>query len=224
MSAADYIGVDTNNDTIKNGYGDGVAGEKKTNESIHRKKNSERETGNDTRWSDYPFILTDVVSHWPAFGKQSELQSSSLSPPSAWTIENFLKDNGDVTFRAEALDWPLRTYVEYMRNNQDESPLYLFDCRFVEKMGILKKDGSSDVMNSGKTVVDERKDGAVGLAADEDVTTAATPAMPPFWTPPCFADDLFDVWDADERPDWQWLIVGPARSGSTFHVDPNGTR
>ena len=24
-----------------------------------------------------------------------------------------------------------------------------------------------------------------------------------------------------ERPDWRWLIIGPARSGSAFHVDPN---
>jgi hypothetical protein len=25
----------------------------------------------------------------------------------------------------------------------------------------------------------------------------------------------------EERPDWRWLIMGPARSGSAFHVDPN---
>jgi len=24
----------------------------------------------------------------------------------------------------------------------------------------------------------------------------------------------------EERPDWRWLIMGPARSGSAFHVDP----
>ncbi|QRW26964.1 F-box and JmjC domain protein [Rhizoctonia solani] len=27
----------------------------------------------------------------------------------------------------------------------------------------------------------------------------------------------------DKRPDYRWLIVGPAKSGSTFHKDPNAT-
>ncbi|GAA5828319.1 hypothetical protein JCM3770_000471 [Rhodotorula araucariae] len=40
--------------------------------------------------------------------------------------------------------------------------------------------------------------------------------------PPCFGEDLFSVM-GDERPDYRWLIVGPTRSGSTWHVDPNHT-
>ena len=36
--------------------------------------------------------------------------------------------------------------------------------------------------------------------------------------------DLFEVLaGTGYRPDHRWLIVGPARSGSRFHVDPNGT-
>jgi hypothetical protein len=41
-------------------------------------------------------------------------------------------------------------------------------------------------------------------------------------TPEPFQEDLFSVL-ADKRPDYRWLTIGPARSGSTFHVDPNGT-
>lgn len=36
--------------------------------------------------------------------------------------------------------------------------------------------------------------------------------------------DLFEVLDGTGyRPDHRWLIIGPRRSGSRFHVDPNGT-
>jgi hypothetical protein len=41
--------------------------------------------------------------------------------------------------------------------------------------------------------------------------------------PPHFSDDLFALLGEDGRPDYRWLIAGGARSGSGFHVDPNGT-
>lgn len=43
-----------------------------------------------------------------------------------------------------------------------------------------------------------------------------------FRVPPIFTSDLFKVLK-EQRPDYRWLIVGPARSGSTFHKDPNHT-
>lgn len=41
--------------------------------------------------------------------------------------------------------------------------------------------------------------------------------------PTYFQEDLFSVLGKDERPDYRWLIYGPAKSGSTFHKDPNAT-
>ena len=97
---------------------------------------------------------------------------------------------GDVRFRAESVDWPLKTYVEYMNNNHDESPLYLFDRAFAEKMSL---------------------------------TIASTPEVEAdYWPPACFGTDVFSVLRV-QRPDHRWLIVGPERSGSTFHKDPNAT-
>lgn len=81
------------------------------------------------------------------------------------------------------VDWPLKTYVQYMRDNLDESPLYLFDKQFRDKLDLSR--------------------------------SAYTP-------PECFGDDLFAVL-GEHRPDNAWLIVGPERSGSTFHKDPNAT-
>jgi hypothetical protein len=98
-----------------------------------------------------------------------------------------LQKYGDIKFRAEAVDWPLKTYVDYMNDNWDESPLYLFDRSFVEKMDL-----------------------SVGRNGH-------------YWPPESFGEDLFAVL-GDRRPDSRWLIVGPERSGSTFHKDPNATR
>lgn len=74
------------------------------------------------KWSDKPFILTECIQSWPAF--------------KSWSIEKLLKQYGEVDFRAEAVDWAFSTYCEYMLKSRDESPLYLFDKNFAEKMGI----------------------------------------------------------------------------------------
>ncbi|KAL8411781.1 hypothetical protein RB596_001148 [Gaeumannomyces avenae] len=126
------------------------------------------------KWSGTPFILTEVVTTWPVSRQ--------------WTMEKLVEDYRDASFRAEAVDWPFATYSQYMSNTQDESPLYLFDKRFAEKMRL----------KIGK----------------------AERAL--YWKPDCFGPDLFEVL-GPERPAHRWLIIGPSRSGSTFHKDPNAT-
>jgi len=129
-----------------------------------------------SKWFDKPFILTSPVKQWRAYQQ--------------WSNTYLVKKYADVKFRAEAVDWPLDTYNDYMNNSHDESPLYLFDRAFVEKMGL-------------QVSAEPRND------AD-------------YWPPTCFGSDAFAVL-GEQRPDHRWLIVGPERSGSTFHKDPNAT-
>ncbi|PHH85702.1 hypothetical protein CDD83_53 [Cordyceps sp. RAO-2017] len=126
------------------------------------------------RWTERPFILAKCIQEWPVC--------------SLWTIDSLLRDYPDVEFRAEAVDWSLARYCRYMGENRDESPLYLFDRKFADKMKI----------------------------------TVGREAGAAYWRPDCFGPDLFEVL-GEERPAHRWLIVGPERSGSTFHKDPNGT-
>ena len=128
------------------------------------------------KWVDKPFVLTSPVKQWPVYR--------------SWSFEHLLDKYGDVRFRAESVDWPFRSYLDYMRNNQDESPLYLFDRSFAEKMHL-------------------------NVSVEPD-------AEADYWPPTCFGTDAFSVLGS-QRPDHRWLIVGPERSGSTFHKDPNAT-
>lgn len=126
-----------------------------------------------------PFILTEPVKGWPAMQR--------------WSLDNLQRHYGAVNFRAECADWALDRYLAYMRDNADESPLYLFDARFAEK-----------------------------TAAAAATTTGAGSLGDDYTVPPAFSEDVLDCLGS-ARPDHRWLIVGPARSGSTFHKDPNGT-
>ncbi|XP_062101378.1 lysine-specific demethylase JMJ21-like [Humulus lupulus] len=41
--------------------------------------------------------------------------------------------------------------------------------------------------------------------------------------PHLFEEDFFDILDRDQRPPYRWLIIGPERSGASWHVDPGLT-
>ncbi|KAH7170630.1 hypothetical protein EDB81DRAFT_876656 [Dactylonectria macrodidyma] len=126
------------------------------------------------KWTEQPFVLTKCIQDWPVC--------------SEWSIESLLDKYANIDFRAEAVDWPFATYCKYLADNRDESPLYLFDRKFVENM---------------------------------DISVGREPGAA-YWKPDCFGPDLFEVL-GDERPAHRWLIIGPERSGSTFHKDPNAT-
>jgi len=128
------------------------------------------------RWSNKPFILTECIKPWPAYR--------------SWSLDVLSSLYSSVGFRAEAVDWTFATYSQYMANNHDESPLYLFDRKFAEKMELQ-------------------------IGAEEGEGFA-------YWKPKCFGLDLFELLGI-ERPAHRWLIIGPERSGSTFHKDPNAT-
>lgn len=117
-----------------------------------------------SKYSTTPFILTSPVKNWPCYKD--------------WTIASLVSKYTDIRFRAENVDWRLGDYYDYMQDQNDESPLYLFDRAFVEK--------TNGEMEGG------------------------------FVTPKCFGKDYFEVL-GDERPDRRWMILGPKKSGSTFH-------
>lgn len=58
---------------------------------------------------------------------------------------------------------------------------------------------------------------------DSAFATKAPALADDFSVPPHFSDDLFALAGAERRPNYRWLIAGPARSGSSFHIDPNAT-
>lgn len=99
-----------------------------------------------------------------------------------WSIDDLVNKYGNMVFRQEYMEWPLRVYREYMRSNLDEQPLYLFDCKSEAHRDLEYETPLADV----------------------------------------FGKDYFELL-GKLRPDHRWLIVGPERSGSTFHKDPNGT-
>jgi hypothetical protein len=163
-----------------------------------------------------PLIITDAVNYWPALKRWNEdfLVSTSCSEDN---------DKGSIegpTFRATSATAPvaatftLRGYFCYLHQSCEEAPLYLFDRNFAKKMKSLKNDydvpvyfRSTDDDNVHTTnTIEEEKEKETSINNTGKIGT-----------------DLFRVFGADARPDYRWLICGPKRSGSIFHIDPNQT-
>ena len=56
---------------------------------------------------------------------------------------------------------------------------------------------------------------------DPTFGSSAPELLEGYEAPVCFRDDLFSL--LEDRPDYRWLLLGGARSGQTWHKDPNGT-
>lgn len=129
--------------------------------------------------------FTEGEDAW--YKKPFMLNLEEGKPTADWTVDGLVERFGDVVFRQEYMDWKLGVYNQYMQGNEDEAPLYLFDCNSDAMKGELSKEyriPAADVIGDSR--------------------------------------DFFTLLGR-VRPDHRWLILGPQRSGSSFHKDPNAT-
>ncbi|KAG7587480.1 F-box-like domain superfamily [Arabidopsis thaliana x Arabidopsis arenosa] len=55
---------------------------------------------------------------------------------------------------------------------------------------------------------------------DDKFGEAAPELLKDYSVPHLFQEDWFEILDKESRPPYRWLIVGPERSGASWHVDP----
>ncbi|KNC98671.1 uncharacterized protein SPPG_06354 [Spizellomyces punctatus DAOM BR117] len=120
--------------------------------------------------------MDGIASSWPAL--------------TTWSLKALLTKYGDIHFKVgneyghpRKVGMKFSSYVDYMLQQNDESPLYVFDDRFAEKAPDMLRD---------------------------------------YEVPSIFAEDFLSVL-GEERPPFRWLVIGPARSGASWHIDPLGT-
>jgi hypothetical protein len=141
-----------------------------------------------------PVILRGACAEWEA------VRNDAWSLPA---LRRRLTNENVQTFHVGGYEVPLKNWERYCEASRpadeggsgpvDDAPLYLFDKNFV--------------------------------ATAPEAFCAGSSESEGMYEPPKFicskSDDLFSL--LPNRPDFRWFIHGPARSGSLFHVDPNGT-
>ena len=78
-------------------------------------------------------------------------------------------------------------------------------------------------MNQYYEYIDKTNDEMPLYLFDKEFAAKSPVLKKDYEVPAYFEEDLFQVLGERERPDYRWLIIGPAKSGSSFHIDPNCT-
>lgn len=141
-----------------------------------------------------PVVITDLVTKWPAYTLWNEKYLSEQCGDSKLKVTS--------TTTSEYANLTMNQYFNYAKQTSEEAPLYLFDKEF----------GNIETLKEGR------------LTDDYDTPTYFRMNSDSLNDYECkHISDLFSLFGLQRRPDFRWLVCGPPRSGSIFHLDPNQT-
>jgi hypothetical protein len=170
-----------------------------------------------------PVVLTDQTDSWGAMA--------------SWTPEALARVAANIPFEvfddhAGPVEMRLGAFLRYCSEAEgvDESPLYLFDADFCTKQQQQQQQQQQRASTSATATTAATKPATSRGRADGGRISAAEPTAVgaggsfglDYGIPSAFPDDFFEVLE-EKRPDYKWLLVGAARTGAAFHVDPNAT-
>jgi hypothetical protein len=118
---------------------------------------------------------------------------------SLWTRDYLIKHCGNNKFRATsstapiAVSFTIEEYFSYANQSKEEVPYYLFERNYDHMASNLTNDYHVPRYFNTEDYNNQQR-----------------------------ATDLFSLFGS-RRPDYKWLIIGPKKSGSIFHIDPNQT-
>ena len=171
-----------------------------------------------------PVIITGAVNHWGALQKWDEDFLSNIEEEMKLSDSDEKRGEANkgkeekATFRATSATAPvaatftLQGYFTYLRQAKEEAPLYLFERDFAKKIPNLEAD--YDVPTYFKSPEGEEPQKQQDEGKNDGQNERTNHAH---------GKDLFRLFGSSARPDYRWLICGPKRSGSIFHIDPNQT-
>ena len=147
-----------------------------------------------------PLVIRNATKSWPAVSKWSPeyLMSVCGVDPK----RSFRSTSGGAPLSQR---FAMSSYLAYATGigRSEESPLYLFE-RDLDRFPELLSDYQPALRESLPYLAPTLDSKDAGMRDGH-------------------ASDLLHVLGPSRRPDHKWLIIGPSRSGSSFHIDPNAT-
>ncbi|KAL4130174.1 hypothetical protein PRIC2_006180 [Phytophthora ramorum] len=175
------------------------------------------------QYSKVPFIVCNAIGNWKA---SSEWTMEKLVQRFPSDVKHRITHNLDVVSSSPTMEMSFADYLRYAENQHDETPLYIFDAHFGEKMPamlddydpedlkVFKEDFLSVITNPEKEEEQEGID--VKKAPTKGVKLEAGGKK-------VRKDKKKKLSAGSTRPDFRWIVIGPQRTGAPWHQDPART-
>ncbi|GMF09549.1 unnamed protein product [Phytophthora lilii] len=132
--------------------------------------------------------------------------------------------NLDVMSSSPTMEMSFADYLQYVNNQHDETPLYIFDARFGEKMPAMLDEYNVEDLKVFK------EDFLSVIASPEEEDDAEAAKKPAAKAVKLEAGGKKVRKDKKKkrapgsiRPDFRWVVIGPQRTGAPWHQDPART-
>jgi hypothetical protein len=167
-----------------------------------------------------PVIITDAMNNWKAF---KDFKSDTKEYK-----QYLLKEYGDVAFKTDTTkmdDWPHWSplYKQYLQMIQREKVINKRE-KPSEEMKILIEQLDKTIHMPLKMYMhymERNRDEDPIYIFDGKFGERAPALLEDYKIPDYFKEDFFEqCLPVDKRPDFRWLVMGPKRSGSAWHMDP----
>lgn len=167
-----------------------------------------------------PVIITDAMNDWKAF---KDFKSDTKEYK-----EFLLNEYGNVAFKTDAMwmsDWPhwSPTYKRYLEMDRQESVVEKRKKPSEELRALMDKQHQTIRMPLKMYMhyMQNNRDEEPIYLFDGKFGERAPGLLEDYKVPDYFQEDFFEqCLPQDKRPDFRWLVMGPKRSGSAWHMDP----
>ncbi|POM71054.1 Histone arginine demethylase [Phytophthora palmivora] len=173
------------------------------------------------QYSRVPFIIRNAIGNWKA---STEWTVKKLIDRFPNDVKHRITHNLDITSSRPTMEMSFADYFQYATNQHDETPLYIFDARFGEKMPTMLEDYNVDDLKVFKedflNVIaspdeeEEGQDGKKVLTKGVKLEAGGKKVR---------KDKKKKREPGSVRPDYRWIVVGPHRTGAPWHQDPART-
>ncbi|KAL7994140.1 putative sterile alpha motif domain, JmjC domain, sterile alpha motif/pointed domain superfamily [Plasmopara halstedii] len=172
------------------------------------------------QYSRMPFIIRNAIGKWKA---STEWTTQKMAQRFSDDIKHRITHNLDITSGSSKIEMTFADYFNYASKQNDETPLYIFDARFGEKMPTMLEDYNIEDLKVFKedflSVISSPKNEKLDAGMAETVKGVKLEAG----GKKSRKHKILKRTAMSKRPDFRWIVIGPQRTGASWHQDPART-